>query len=112
MSDESDEIRPVRGFDPGVTEVAVGSGDHEPAATRIEIPQFWRSEALPEPMRHPSGHGDSHTFISAEFINALIEEREPEINVYHALAMTVPGLIAHQSALRGGEQLSVPRFDS
>jgi hypothetical protein len=66
---------------------------------------------LPEPMRHNSGHGGSHTFIAAEFVNALLEEREPEIDIGHALAMTVPGIVAHQSALRDGEQLDVPQFD-
>ena len=67
---------------------------------------------LPEPMRHPSGHDGSHTFLAAEFVNALIDDREPAIDVYESLAMTVPGIVAHESALRGGEQLAVPSFDS
>jgi hypothetical protein len=62
-------------------------------------------------MRHSSGHGGSHTFISAEFINALLEDRRPSVDVYEALAMTVPGIVAHQSALKGGEQLTIPQFD-
>jgi hypothetical protein len=67
---------------------------------------------LPEPMRHESGHGGSHAFISAEFVNALLEDREPEIDLYASLAMTVPGIIAQQSSLKSGEQLPVPTFDS
>ena len=78
---------------------------------RLKIPEYWRSEMLPEPMRHASGHGGSHAFLTAEFINALVEDREPAVNVYEALAMTVPGIVAHQSSLRGGEQLKVPQFD-
>ena len=35
----------------------------------------------------------------------------PLVNVYEALAMTVPGIIAHQSALKGGETLKVPQFE-
>jgi hypothetical protein len=66
---------------------------------------------LPKAMRHSSGHGGSHTFITHEFIAALVEEREPAIDIYEALAMTVPGIVAHQSALKGGEQLRVPSFD-
>ena len=62
-------------------------------------------------VRHASGHGGSHVFLSAEFINALVENREPVIDVYAALAMTVPGLVGHQSALKGGERLRVPSFD-
>jgi predicted dehydrogenase len=77
----------------------------------VDVPVYWKTDMLPAPMRHNSGHGGSHTFITAEFINALLEDRTPAINVYEALAMTVPGIVAHQSALKGGEQLPVPQFD-
>jgi hypothetical protein len=50
-------------------------------------------------------------FISAEFVNALVEDREPEIDLYESLAMTVPGIVAHQSAFKDGEQLAVPQFE-
>lgn len=76
----------------------------------IDIPEYWKSDMLPEPMRQTSGHGNSHTFISAEFINALIGGRSPAVNVDDALAMTVPGIVAHESALKDGEQLKVPQF--
>ena len=76
----------------------------------IRIPEYWKSNMLPKAMQHRSGHGGSHTFISAEFVNALLEEREPAINVDDALAMTVPGIVAQQSALKNGEQLVVPQF--
>jgi predicted dehydrogenase len=79
--------------------------------TAAVIPEYWNSEMLPESMRHASGHGGSHVFISAEFINALIEDREPAIDLYEGLAMTVPGIVAQQSALKDGEQLVVPSFD-
>lgn len=82
-------------------------GKPEPA----QIPSYWNSALLPAAMRHDSGHGGSAAFLSAEFINALVEKREPAVNVYQALAMTVPGLVAHQSALKGGERLRVPDFD-
>lgn len=75
------------------------------------VPDYWRSDMLPAPMRHKSGHGGSAIFISAEFVNALLENREPVIDLYESLAMTVPGIVAHQSALKEGEQLIVPQFD-
>ena len=75
------------------------------------IPNYWNSDMLPPSMRHESGHGGSAVFISAEFINALLENREPAVDVYESLAMTVPGAIAHQSALKNGEQMKVPSFD-
>jgi hypothetical protein len=66
---------------------------------------------LPEPLRHNSGHQGSHTFLVHEFISALVEDRQPAIDVCEALAYTVPGIVAHQSALRGGETLKIPQFD-
>ncbi len=30
------------------------------------------------------------------------------VNVWEAIAYTLPGIIAHQSALRGGEQMKIP----
>ena len=66
---------------------------------------------LPEPMRVSTGHGNSHTFLTHEFISALVEDREPAVDLYEALAITVPGIIANESAKRGGEQLDVPCFD-
>jgi len=76
-----------------------------------EVPEYWKTDRLPAPMRHDSDHGGSATFLSAEFIDALVEEREPSVDLYEALAMTVPGIIAHESALAGGKQLEVPGFD-
>jgi predicted dehydrogenase len=75
------------------------------------VPEYWKSDMLPESMRHDSGHGGSAVFISAECVNALLEDREPEIDLYQSLAMTVPGIVAQQSALKEGEQLDVPQFD-
>jgi len=75
------------------------------------VPEYWRTDRLPERMRHDSGHGGSSCFLSNEFINAILEDRSPATDIYYALAVNVPGIIAHQSALRGGVQLEVPKFD-
>jgi len=77
----------------------------------LAVPEYWKSDMLPESMRHGSGHGGSAVFISAEFVNALLEDREPEVDLYESLAMTVPGIIAHRSSLGEGEQLPVPQFE-
>ena len=43
---------------------------------------------------------------------ALLEDREPAVNIYEALAMTAPGIVAHRSALAGrAMQGPVPVFD-
>ncbi|MFH1719684.1 MAG: Gfo/Idh/MocA family oxidoreductase [Planctomycetota bacterium] len=83
---------------------------HGPQAPKwTELPDYM--QRLPQSMRVKTGHGDSHTFLTHEFIAAIVEDREPAIDIYESLAMTVPGIIAHQSALKGGEQLKVPGFD-
>jgi predicted dehydrogenase len=81
-----------------------------PEFEAYEQPQWWQTEMLPEPLRHPSGHDGSHTFLTHEFIEALIQGRPPAIGISEALNMTVPGIIAHQSALQGGKQLPIPAF--
>lgn len=57
------------------------------------------------------GHGGSHGPLANEFITAILQDREPLVNVYEALAMTVPGIVAHQSALKDGETLPIPQYD-
>jgi predicted dehydrogenase len=56
------------------------------------------------------GHGGSHGLLMNEFITAILQNREPLVNIYEALAMTVPGIIAHQSALKDGERLKIPQY--
>lgn len=73
-------------------------------------PLWWETDLLPKPLRHDSGHGGSHTFITNEFIEALINNREPVVNIHEAIAYTAPGIVAHQSALKGGERMKIPDF--
>jgi predicted dehydrogenase len=75
-----------------------------------EQPEWWRTDMLPPPLRHASGHDGSHTFLTHEFIDALIQERKPAIDVYEAAAYTMPGIIAHRSALEGGRQMKIPVY--
>ena len=74
-----------------------------------KLPDYWHM--VPETMTRSGGHGGSHPFLTHEFVSALVEEREPVIDLYTSLAMTVPGIVAHQSALQGGTQLKIPRFE-
>ena len=82
----------------------------KPKLENYDQPKWWNTNMLPESLRHDSGHHGSHTFLTHEFIDALINERKPVVDVYEALAYTVPGIIAHESALRGGELLKIPQF--
>ncbi len=81
-----------------------------PAMERYEVPQWWQTDMLPEPLRHNTGHEGSHTFLTHEFIDALTHDRRPTVNIHEALAYTVPGIIAHESALKDGEQLKIPQL--
>jgi len=67
-------------------------------------------ELLPEPLRHDTGHGGSHAFITHEFIMAVLERRQAEVDVFEALAYTIPGFYAHRSALEGGTLLKIPDY--
>ncbi|GMV95018.1 MAG: oxidoreductase [Candidatus Hydrogenedentota bacterium] len=80
-----------------------------PGGGEEALPDYWHM--VPEAMRYDSGHGRSHPFITNEFIMALVEDREPAIDLYESLAYCVPGIIAHESSKRGGEQLAIPQFD-
>jgi len=57
------------------------------------------------------GHGGSHGPLANEFIHSILEDRTPLVNIYEALAMTVPGIIAHQSARKDAETLKIPQYD-
>jgi predicted dehydrogenase len=84
--------------------------DGQVAIEAFPVPDFF--DRLPEPLRVKTGHGNSHTFITHEFISAILEDRHPAVNVWEAIAYTAPGIVAHQSALKGGEPLKIPDFGS
>jgi len=62
------------------------------------------------PLRHGSGHGGAWTFIVPKFVDSAVRQRRPAIDIYEAPAETVPGIVAHQSALKGGELMKVPQY--
>lgn len=106
-----------KGFKPhqviSTTDLGTDHGGFAVAKSKMEHYEqelWWKTDLLPEPMRHQSGHEDSHCFITHEFIDSLVHEREPEVNIREALAYTVPGIIAHESALKDGELLKIPNF--
>lgn len=70
-----------------------------------KVPNYW--ERLPEPLRRASGHGGSHTFLTHEFVSAIVEDRHPAVNIWEAIAYTLPGIVGHQSALKGGETMKI-----
>ncbi len=84
---------------------------YESALEPYTVPNWWETELLPEPLRRDSGHEGSHSFLIHEFVDAVTHQRQPVIDIYEALAYTIPGIVAHQSALRGGACLKIPQFE-
>ena len=46
----------------------------------------------------------------SECVDAILRNRKPLVDVVQALNMTVPGIVAHLSALRGGERMKIPQY--
>ncbi|NTU73152.1 gfo/Idh/MocA family oxidoreductase, partial [Candidatus Roizmanbacteria bacterium] len=62
------------------------------------------------PSVEAGGHGGSHGYLGHEFVMSILENRQPLVNVAWALNMTVAGIVAHQSALKGGERMKIPQY--
>ncbi len=56
------------------------------------------------------GHGGSHGHLMNEFVLSILADRKPLVDIAQALNMTVAGIVAHQSALKGGETLKIPQY--
>lgn len=68
-----------------------------------------RRPPLPPGLK-PGGHGGSHGYLTNEFVAAILQNRKPLVDINLALQMTVAGIVAHESALKGGELLKIPQF--
>jgi len=64
----------------------------------VGVPEYWKTEALPPRCATRAATAEAPVFLSAEFVNALIEKREADRDLYESIAMTAPGIVAHQSA--------------
>ena len=58
----------------------------------------------------PNGHHGSHQFLVHDFVTAYIHRQLPPNNVWQAARYIIPGLLAHGSALQGGQLMEVPDF--
>jgi predicted dehydrogenase len=91
--------------------------------TRVKVPDY--AHLLPEPIRkftgtiqdaeHLSfiqggGHGGSHPHLTHNFLMACLGEKPPMPDAETSVNWTMVGICAHQSALKGGEKIVIPRF--
>lgn len=89
----------------------------------IEVPDY--AHLLPEPIRpftqtiqdaehlsfiQGAGHGGSHPHLVNEFVNALVEDRDPWPNAVQSANWTCVGICAHQSTEQGGKIVPLPDF--
>lgn len=98
--------------------------EHE-IPSRVKVPDF--AERLPAGIRQfttkgvydlegnqhlsftqGAGHGGSHPHLAHEFLRALVEDREPFPNARQSANWTCVGILAHESALAGGERRALP----
>lgn len=69
-----------------------------------------RRPSLP-PSVGGGGHGGSHGQLTNDFIESILLDRKPIVDIGDALNMTLAGIVAHQSALKGGEWMKIPQYD-
>ena len=74
-----------------------------------QVPVAIRRPPLP-PGVDAGGHGGSHGYLMSEFVEAILLDRTPLVDVAQSLNMTVSGIVAHQSALKGGELMKIPQY--
>src|SRR5215207_8421811 len=107
ISDEIDSRPSMSPDDPSLAHVAPELRDsfisgHSAVHDVSRLPDSFRGV--------PTGHEGSHHFLVDDFARAVETGTMPPINAWTAARFTVPGIIAHQSAVQGGARLHVPDF--
>jgi hypothetical protein len=74
---------------------------------RLQVPSA--RDRLPEALRH-AGATSPHAHLAHEFVMSIVEARTPRVDAITAANWTVPGLVAHEAAMAGGEMVDVPAF--
>jgi len=57
-----------------------------------------------------AGHGGSHPHLVHEFLSALSDGRAPYPDARQSANTTCVGILAHESAMKGGEIIPLPKF--
>jgi hypothetical protein len=67
---------------------------------------------LDAPLSHKfGGHGTSDFYIAQDFLDCIEFDREPILNAQRAAEITLPGLVAHEAAVKGNIWMDVPKFE-
>ena len=57
------------------------------------------------------GHGGVDAKMIRDFIKCIINDTEPPVNVEMGIKISLPGIIANESAKRGGELMKIPEIE-
>ncbi len=71
------------------------------------VDQAWQGEDFSSIY---GGHGGSHPYLVNEFIDSVVQNRRPEVDVWDACRYMAAGVTANKSAMKDGEPLIVPDF--
>ncbi|HQI77666.1 MAG TPA: Gfo/Idh/MocA family oxidoreductase [Candidatus Latescibacteria bacterium] len=71
------------------------------------MPEIWRN---PPEEAKKAGHGGGDYFVVREFVDSILNDTKPPIDIYDALDYTAPGLVSEMSINQGGVPLPVPDF--
>jgi predicted dehydrogenase len=83
-----------------------GSTQHDFYSGMAQVHPTWRLP--PEYVGRPSGHHGSHHFLVDDFVRGCTTGALPPNHAWAAARYNLPGIIAHESAKRDGELMSVP----
>jgi predicted dehydrogenase len=85
--------------------------DNLPAPIRQFVrPSEAQFAGMTAPVPVGADHGGSHPFLVHEFVSSIVDRRGPVIDARRAAAWTAPGICAHESALDGGAERTVPDY--
>lgn len=110
LRDVSDQVRAKKMLDADDPSLANVAPELRHEFTTGSAPVHDRSRLPKEYDTVRNGHSGSHHFLADDFVTAVNSRRLPPVNAWTAARFTLPGVIAHQSALQHGERLAIPDF--
>lgn len=108
MEDITDELQPStvtklmsQDYQKAIQEIADGIGfcDTSPVQPTEKLPKEFQGLA--------NGHNGTHQFLIDDFCRAYATGKLTPTNIWQAARYNIPGLLAQESALAGGKQISV-----
>jgi predicted dehydrogenase len=110
VQDITEHLRPLSTMDPEDPALAHVAPALRDAFTSGSAPVHDRSRLPAEFATTANGHEGSHHFLADDFVTAVNTGALPPVDAWTAARYTLPGIVAHESALAGGVRLPIPDF--